>query len=75
MVILQSCLDVLRSDQESFSPSSGDGNQFVFVSYDDDLVIKKEEDLEPTTSTAIKDDPLVSCMFCVYRVLAAWYRY
>jgi hypothetical protein len=75
MVILQSCLDVLRGEQESFSTSSGDGNQFGFVNFDDDLVIKKEEDPEPTTSTAIKNDPLVSCMFCVYQVLPAWYRY
>jgi hypothetical protein len=79
MVILQSCLDVLRGEQQSCaetcSVSSGDGKQFVFVNIHDDTVIKQQEDPEPTTSTAIKIDPLVSCMFCVYQMLPAWYRY
>jgi hypothetical protein len=79
MVILQSCLDVLRGEQQSFaetcSVSSGDGNQFVFVNVDDHAVIEQQEDPEPTTSTAIKNDPLVSCMFCVCQMLPAWYRY
>jgi hypothetical protein len=77
MVILQNCLDVLRGEQQSCaetcSISSGDGKQFVFVNVDD-TVIKQQEDPEPTTSTAIKNDPLVSCMFCVYQMLPAWYR-
>jgi hypothetical protein len=82
MVILQNCLDVLIGEQESCAEtcsSSGDGNEFGFVNDDDDddddTVIKQQEDPEPTTSTAIKNDPLVSCMFCVYQMLPAWYRY
>jgi hypothetical protein len=71
MVILQSCLDVMRGEQQSCaetcSVSSGDGKQIVFVNVDD-TVIKQQEDPELTTSTAIKNDPLVSCMFCVYQV-------
>ena len=67
MVILQNCLDVLRGEHESCtetcSASSGDGKQFVFVSVDDDgSVIKQQEDPDTTTSTAIKNDPLVSCV-------------
>jgi len=66
MVILQSCLDVLRGEQELFtetcSASSGDGKQFVFVNVDDGSVIKQQEDPEPTTFTAIKNDPVVSYM-------------
>jgi hypothetical protein len=72
-------LDVLRGEQEQYaetcSVSSGDGEQFVFVNVDGDIVIKQQEDPEPTASTAINNDPLVSCMFCVYQVLPAWYRY
>jgi hypothetical protein len=79
MVILQNCLDVLRGEQElcteTCSVSSGDGKRFVFVNVDDDTVIKQQEDPEPTTSTVIKNDPLVSCMFHVYQMLPAWYRY
>jgi hypothetical protein len=63
---LQSCLDVLRGEQElcteTCSASSGDGKQFVFVNVDDDSVIKQQEDPEPTASTAIKNDPVVSVM-------------
>jgi hypothetical protein len=77
MVILQSCLDVLRGEQESFadtcSPSSDDGKQFVFVNVDD-TIIKWQEDPEATTSTATNNDPLVSCMFFVYQVLPTLYR-
>jgi len=66
MVILQNCLDVQRGEQESCtetcSASSGDGKQFVFVNVDDGSVIKQQEDPEPTTSTAIKNDLVVSCM-------------
>ena len=67
MVILQSCLDVLRGEHESCTEtcaaSSGDGKQFVFVNVDhDDSVMKWQEDPEPTTSTAIKNDPVVSCV-------------
>ena len=66
MVILQNCLNVLRGEHESrtetCSPAPDDGKQFVFVNVDDDTVIKQQEDPEPTTSTAIKSDPLVSCM-------------
>ena len=66
MVILQNCLDVLRGEHESCtetcSASSGDGKQFVFVSVDDDTVMKWQEDPEPSTSTAINNDPVVSCM-------------
>jgi hypothetical protein len=76
MVILQNCLDVLSGEHESCtemcSPSSGDGKQFVFVNVDDDdddSVIKQQEDPEPTTSTAIKNDPVVSCMLCLYPLL------
>ena len=62
MVILQSCLQVLRGT-ETCAASSGDGKQFVFVNVgDDDSVMKWQEDPEPTTSTAIKNDPLVSCV-------------
>jgi hypothetical protein len=79
MVILQNCLDVLRGEQESCtetcSQSSGGGKQFVFVNVDDDAVIKWQEDPEPTTSTAIKNDPLVSCMFSVYQVLPTVHCY
>jgi hypothetical protein len=79
MVILQNCLDVIKGEQESCaetcSVSSGDGKQFVFVNVYDDTVIKWQEDPRPTTSTTIKNDPLVSCMFCVYLVLPAWYGY
>jgi hypothetical protein len=78
MVILQNCLDVLIGEHESYaescSVSSGNGNQFVFVNDDDDSVIKQQEDPEPSTSTAVNNDPLVSCMFCVYQVLPAWYK-
>jgi hypothetical protein len=60
-------VDVLRGEQElrteTCSPSSGDGKQFVFVNVDDVTVIKQQEDPEPTTSTAIKNDPVVSCMY------------
>jgi hypothetical protein len=67
MVILQNCLDVLRGEHESFtetcSASSADGKQFVFVNVDDDDgVIKQQEDPETSTSTAINNDPLVSCV-------------
>jgi len=66
MVILQNCLDVLRGEHESCtetcSASSGDGKQFVFVNVDDDTIMKWQEDPEPTTSTAINNDPLVSCV-------------
>lgn len=66
MVILQNCLDVLRGEQESGIEmgvaSSGDGKQFVFVNDDNVSVTKQQEDPEPTTSTAIKNDPLVSCL-------------
>jgi hypothetical protein len=66
MVILQNCLDVLRGEQESCSEtcsaSSGDGKQFVFINVGDDTIIKQQEDPEPTTSTALKNDPVVSCM-------------
>ena len=66
MVILQNCLNVLRGEHESCtetcSPAPDDGKQFVFVNVDDDTVIKQQEDPEPTTSTAIKNDPVVSCM-------------
>jgi hypothetical protein len=78
MVVWQNCLDVLIGEQESCvenCSSSGDGNQFDFVNDVDDTVIKQPEDPEPATSTAIKNDPLVSCMFCVYQVLPTLYRY
>jgi hypothetical protein len=70
MVILQSCLDVLRGEQDLFteacSTPSGDGKQFVFVNVDDGSVIKQQEDPEQTASTAIRNDPVVSCMsFCI----------
>lgn len=56
------CLDVLRGEHESCtetcSASSGDGKQFVFVNVDDDTIMKWQEDPEPTTSTAINNDPL-----------------
>jgi hypothetical protein len=79
MVILQNCLDVLKGEHKSYtetcSTSSGDGNQFDFVNVDDDSVIKQQEDPEPTTPTAVKNDPLVSSMFCVYQVLPTVHRY
>jgi hypothetical protein len=79
MVILQNCLDVLRGENESCvetcSQSSGDGQQLVFVNVYDDAVIKWQEDPEPTTSTAMNNDPLVSYMFCVYQVLPTVHRY
>ena len=66
MVILQNCFDVLRVEQESYtetcSASSGDGKQFVFVNVGDDTVIKQQDDPEPATSTAINNDPVVSCV-------------
>ena len=62
MVILQSCLQVLRGT-ETCAASSGDGKQFFFVNVgDDDSVMKWQEDPEPTTSTAVKNDPVVSCV-------------
>ena len=67
MVNLQNCLDLLRGEQESFtetcSVSSDDGKQFVFVNDNDVIVIKQQEDPEPTTSTAIKNDSVVSCLY------------
>ena len=71
MVNLQNCLDLLRGEQESFtetcSVSSDDGKQFVFVNDNDVIVIKQQEDPEPTTSTAIKNDSVVSCLsVCIH---------
>jgi hypothetical protein len=74
MVILQNCLEQ-ELCTETCSASSGDGKQFVFVNVDDDTVIKWQEDPEPTTSTAVNNDPLVSCVFCVYEVLPTLYIY
>jgi hypothetical protein len=70
MVILQSCLDVLRCEQESCaetcSVSSGDGKQFVFLNDDDVTVIKQQEDPEPTTSTTINNEAVVSPYVSMY---------
>jgi hypothetical protein len=75
MVILQNCLDILRGEQESCtetcSVSSGDEKQFVFINDDYDTFIKLQENPEPTTSTALKNDPVVS----VYPMLCTFYRY
>jgi hypothetical protein len=63
--------DEYGSCTETSPPSSGEGNQFVFVNVDDVTRIKQEDDPEPTTSTVIKTDPVVSFMAvcvqcCVY---------
>ena len=68
MVTLQNCLDALRGGHkpctDTCSTASRDGKQFVFVNDDDDTVIKQQKDREPASSTAIKNDPVVSCV-CV----------
>jgi hypothetical protein len=71
-------LDVLRGEQQSCaetcSESRGDGKQFVFVNVHDDIVIKQQEDPEPTTSAAKKKYPVVSCM-SMYPVLPSSHQY
>jgi hypothetical protein len=52
--------------------SSDDGNQFVGIKVEDVTDMKEEEDPWPATSTGIKTEPAVSCIYLCMHVYVHW---
>jgi len=78
VVGLQKCMRTLRIDRGPCTGtgqmSSDDANQFVGIKAEDVTDIKVEEDPWPATSTGMKTEPAVSCLFlCVcVKVYVHW---
>jgi hypothetical protein len=64
MVVLQKCMNMLKielgSHTETCLTSSGDGNHVFGIKAEEVADIKEEDDPGPTTSAAIKTEPVVS---------------
>jgi hypothetical protein len=72
MVVLQKCMNMLKSElgshTETCLTSSGDGNHVFGIKAEEVADIKEEDDPGPTTSAAIKTEPVVSWYVCVFPV-------
>jgi hypothetical protein len=76
VVGLQNCMDVLKSEPGSsigtYHMSSDGGNQFVGIKAEVVTDVKVEEDPWPGTSTGIKTETAVSCMYLCIQIYAHW---